>query len=86
MAAGIEAAPTSVRLHVHKEGGSESVAYHFVEAWQHLWHVCHFLGISATDLEETVSESGFYIHRALSKVRERGTIRHNVPTNQFKSL
>lgn len=86
MAAGTEAAPSSVRLHVHIEGCSESVAYHFVEARQHLWPVCHCLGISAIDLEETVAESGFYIHRASSEVRERGTIRHNVPTNQFKSL
>lgn len=84
VAARTEVAPS--RLHVYIEGCSESVAYYFVEAHQHLGHVCHSLGISATDLEETVSESGFYIHRALLEVTEREAISPTIATNQFKSL
>lgn len=82
----IEAAPGSVRLPVCREDCSESAGYHFPEAWHCVCHVCHYLGISATDLGEATSASRLYIHRALSEHRERGKVRHNVLTNHFESL
>lgn len=85
-----EATPSSVRLPVCREDCSESAGYHFPEAWHPVCPMCHYLGISATDLGSVsgicTSASGLCIHRALSEHRERGKIRHNVLTNHFESL